>query len=353
MEIHYYDSYASKVEIYRKFASLHSFIHLVDSIQIIDNSAWATVLTADIRAFSDEKIIELSMEFFEKVPETLEIIKFMKETFPFIKKLRSEKHKPRQSILLIENFNIGIKHFKSGFEKDKKGFSDNFMLTELLPFIDQKIWQINALDFMINLKKEDIFIQPISKSIIEGNAILGLDTMIEEFFSFINYDSPENTGFDFIKIPLWHIPVTENLNNAQINHSRNHLQPALATFKTHLKELSEEIFPLSFSPEHIPAIKQLIHNKLKAHISPIQQSIDENLYFCQAKKQFSEIFGTTLYLGIASADTIISYFEKTETILPYVASEIKHLVSKQFDVSSSMVFSYFEMNIPDISSEND
>ncbi|MEI8203746.1 MAG: hypothetical protein WCH34_12070 [Bacteroidota bacterium] len=344
MIIHHYDSYASKVEIYRKYICLHAYLLMVDNIQISDNSSWATLLTADIKTFSDEMILELSERYYEKVPQELEVILFIKETIPLIKKISRVKHKDRKSILLIEQYKTGIKLFKGSLVKGKEGYSNHFLITELLPFIDEKIWELNALDFMNNKKKEDVYIQPLSKSIIEREALMGLDFMIEQLYNFANFDTPANDCIDFIKIPLWRFPFTEKLNNAQINHSRNQLQPVVSQFKTHLKELSDAIFPLSFSTENLSEIKQLCHNKLIRHIAPVQQTIDESLYLIQAKKQFSENDGSTLCLGIASVETIINYFEKTETILPYVAEEIKQQVSRHFSLSSSMLFSYFEIN---------
>ena len=247
-------------------------------------------------------------------------------------------------MVTLEYFRTGEKLYRSAMAGEFDEFLIYHGVKELQPFLSDKSWQVPPIDFRNDPNKEDVYIQPISKTIIGRSAIPGFDSVIEEFFSHTSIHSSDNTAADFIQIPLWHFPITEKLNYAQIKHTRDHLQPTLLQFKNDLKELSQAIFPLPFSIENFALIKQLTNDKLLIYKEAIQQSIDESLYINKAKNQFSKDSGTTFCLGIASAETLLDYFEKTKTILPYVAAEIKQQVSRHFNLSSSFLFSYFIIN---------
>ena len=83
--------------------------------------------------------------------------------------------------------------------------------------------------------------------------------------------------------------------------------------------------------------------KIIPHISPLQQTIDECIYISKARNQLPKKFNLRLCLGIASADTIISFYEKTEVLLPYVSNEIKDQAGKHIDMKSSHIFVYCEI----------
>jgi len=199
------------------------------------------------------------------------------------------------------------------------------------------------LSFSSEIKKEDVFIQPITESITQRESIVSVDSKIEEFFPFTTLDSTDKNDFDFIKIPIWDIPSTEHLPFDKLKYTREDLQTAVLPFKTHLKELSETLFPISFIPENIQQIKQLCQEILNEHIAPVQQSIYDSLYIQQLLSQSPGIPKLKLCLGIASAETLIDYYDKTTVVLPYVITQIKEQASRHIDLKSSYVFTYFEI----------
>jgi len=135
----------------------------------------------------------------------------------------------------------------------------------------------------------------------------------------------------------------ESLSYTQLKYTREDFKPALLPFKLNLKELSDEIFSIPFLPENRSQLKQLSRDNLMHLTEPIQQAINASLYISQIKNSSAENTGLRFCMGIASAETLIGYFEKTKTVLPYVAEEIRQQTARHIDLKSSYLFAYFEI----------
>ncbi len=347
MEISIFDSDASIVTFENKFVSVGSYILIADSLTMSVNSAWANTFALDIDLLSEEKVIAIWKDLQQNNKESLEAIIIFEQIFLEIKKTKNQKRKDRLTMDRHAYIRTGIVHLR----KECKRIQNNFFLkndiTGLKPFINEKVWQFPFFDFLSDLKKEDVFILPIKDVFTKQESFLGIDSIIETLFPYTTFDSNEKGNFDFIKIPLWDIPFAKGMSFERLKYTRADLQPVVLPFKANLNKLSEALFPICFIPENIQQIKQLCNEKLSDHIAPVQQSIYESLYIQQLLNQNPQIPKLKLCMGIASAETLINYYEKTKLVLPYVVTEIKQQSGRFIDLKASYVFTYLEV-LPDV-----
>jgi hypothetical protein len=343
MKINYFDSEASILEFENKFISLRPFLLVSDTISFGGNSPWVKLFNVDVDTFSDQMTIDITKLIYAKSETIMADIAKYEEIYPIIKKTKNKKHLDRGDLNMIGYIKKGIKILKDDLKTAHNEFLEIYNIAELKRFNNDNIWQLLPIDCINHPTKEDVFIHPISETIIGRDSILGMDGIIDELFTFTLLVSADEKTCDFIKIPLWDFPKLDELNYAQLKYTRDDLQSALSPFRSQLKELSDSIFSLPFTIENQTQIKHLYKRKLNSLIKPIQNSIDESLYMSQMKNKFGENTELKFCLGIASAETLIDYYKKTETILPYVADEIKQRVARQIDLKASYVFTYFDL----------
>ncbi len=343
MKISIFDSQDFTEEKSRKFAAIGSYILIADSITMIDNSLWENLLTIDVDNLSEDEVIAICRLAYAHEDYTIEGLLLLENTLSDLRKEKNKKQRNPRFQYLLGYSKSGIKILKRGLRKNQVEFMEHNHIAELKPFIDEKIWFVQAKDFLSDSKKEDVFIKPITESITIRECIFGIDSKIKALFPFTTLDSTDVKDFDFIKIPLWDIPFTDGFSFEKLKYTREDLQAALLPFKANLNKLSEALFSICFIPENIQQIKQLCNEKLSDHIAPVQQSIYESLYIQQLLNQNPQIPKLKLCMGIASAETILNYFEKTKLVLPYVISEIKQQAVRFVDLKASYVFTYMEI----------
>ncbi|MEI8201588.1 MAG: hypothetical protein WCH34_01155 [Bacteroidota bacterium] len=332
------------MNLFQEAVSIHPNLLIADSLIYDTITATFFFSYIDIPTYGIEFIIKCFSSYFKEKEEFIQMAKDLKRLLPSYRKAKLKKNKTITDLNIIRLYKSMLETVKGMILKRTRRILMNYNLYVLLPFIDDKVLEINRNIWLEDENSEPAIIGEIATCLTEHQDILAFDQIIETLFPFSTLQSPKNETDGFIKIPLWNFPPIIGLTYEQIKQTRENLAPAFAPFKEDLKDISDQLFKLSYSSENFYTILQLVKNKLMPHLSPLQQSIDESLYLGKIRKQLSEKLNLQFCLGIASAETIINFYEKTEVVLPYISSEIKDQTRRHIDLQSSHIFLYYEIN---------
>lgn len=310
------------------------------------------IFLKDFNNWSSEKLIDNFKKIFKNADGAIKFYADIDELVRLYKITNHLKHKDKNAFATISCYKTMLNKLKSEFLLYRDDLLEYNHIKDLMPFIDDGIWVLEDVDYKLQQNKEHELIKPITDTIVGREYIFSFESDIEELFEFDLLDSNEDSTCDFIKIQMWHLPPLLDMPNIQFKYSRDDLQKALTPFNAQLNKLSEKIFNIPFTTDNARSIKELCKVDLKGHITTVQQCIDESLYLSSLKNQFSLDMGFTFCLGIASAETLINYYERSKSIEPYMASEIKQQVGRHGDLNASYFFSYYTANLPSPTNDN-
>ncbi len=352
MILNSFDSPYSKFYYDYNEDAIYYYLLIADAIHISIDASWADVVLTDMDTWNEEKIFA-TFKSVNKDSDDIQVAEeYYKELTLLVKKVRALKQKNKVGLEIIAR----NKKFINECKRNLKDFRDDIFeynhVAKLMPYIKNGTWQLFKIDYEQNANEEDGLIHHIVNAFCDRKNTLTLDVRWVEMLSSTTFHSPGNQDYNFIKIPLWDFPPFGDISYGQIKYTRDNLQPGLLQFKLQLSELKDQLSTITFSAENFLPIKQLFNELLFCHIEPVQKLINESLYLSQMRNQFKKSTGYKFFLGIASAETLVNLYEKTETTLPYVASEIKYRIAKQLDLKSACVFIYLENLSPDKKHEN-
>ena len=339
MDIIFINRVTSKINFVMEGTYIYSNLLLSDNALYVSFSAVNLLCYIRVPKFSDEDVIKSFAKMFNE-EEDIKDLEDIIRIYPSYKEYQKVKHKDKTTIMLIGHFKTIINSLRSRIQDDYMMLLKSYNLFEALPFIEDKILYVSAIEAKEVDLMEDPYIKLIVGTIIERECVLFLDGSIEDYFNFSTIDASENETVDFKKIPLCELPSFIGITYKEVKYTRDQLQEVLKPFKTHLKDLSDELFKLPFTNESQPQIKQLYNEKLSQFITPIQPAIDESIYLSKQKNIFPDKNAINYCLGITSVETLIDFYEKAEIVEPYVASEIKQQVSRHMDLKATIVFTY-------------
>ena len=260
-----------------------------------------------------------------------------------LKEIVPKMHNAKKITMLKHSISCLKKEFKQHLRDNINETYEFNKIQECVPFNKEGIFIMKSFDYSQKDNKEHVLISEITKVLINRLEIMAFHESVEQMYSHVDYNEMETDMIDFIKIPLWDMPFLDELTYKQLKYTRNDLQPAMAPFKIQLQEFWDEIVTIQFVDENMEQLKHLCQSKLQPFVQPIQQAINESLYISQIRNKSENNNKLTMCLGITSADKLIQYYEKVETILPYVASEIKQQVSRYMDLKAAQMFVYFKI----------
>lgn len=344
MEIRFYNKDTTKVSPNIEGHCIYPCVLIADKVMFNSISACIMIIYVDLDKLTISKFIEVFRENAEENDETSDEIATLVEMDRTIKKLNQLKHKDKKAISTLHLCKSAIQALKLEFKDFLEENLIGLNMFSLIGFVEKGIIELKPMGFFADELKEDTYIQEISNTLTEQKDILLLDDSIEKLFSFSLFNSAESGACDFIKIPLWDFPPFSGLSFEQMNYTREQLKPAMASLVDKIKILSQQIFPLSWGEENLNKIKQLCTEIIEPQIATVQQAIDESLYLIKQRNSFSAQTKIKCCLAIASAETLVNYYEKNEIVLPYVASELKDQIGKHIDLKASIPFFYFEIS---------
>ena len=344
MNINIFDGMESLIRYDSKFVQIRSYIFIAESITFTARDFDSNVHNLDIDTISDEMTYEMGKLANYDDEEFHAAIEDFKSLMPLVKKTKNQKHKDKKMLWVLGTYREHLFDIKRNIKEVFRDGMEHYSVTNLLPFVKDKIWNIPLLSLFPDPKKEDDYIQPICETILHRKQIMGFDEILmkEYVATTLNYEDDDEG--DFIKIPLWDVPVAEELTYDKIRYTRNDLQTTLKPFKAHLSELSDELAKIPFVLEHIPKIKNLCREKILDHIVPVQQAIDNSIYLSHQRNQSQEDTRSKLFLGVASNAMLVDYLEIFKIIAPYVATEVRERLYKQIDLMATRMFFFQDVH---------
>jgi hypothetical protein len=319
---------------------------LSDKLELYSMSAIELIMFLDFDKLTYGHILNWSPMYFHKYPESKEFIDNMKEWFPKFRKFSNLKNKTAKNRQFVGEYKSQMEVLKKRFKEIIEYRLEVLNLKELtaIDINDSEIWELHFLDISSDTGKEALMITSIVKSLLERKSIISLDQMIENVFGYNEFTESEKKPFDFIKIPLWDMPLLDSMTLLQLIYSRDNLKPSLISFSEQLTALTDKLAELPFSAETHQEIKQLCAEKLSDTKKSVQKVIDESIYFNYLKNQLPAGNCMKFCLGVSSVENLINYYEKINCIEPYMASEIKQQISRHIPLNTSYVFSYNEFH---------
>jgi len=343
MQICFHNKFESKIDFTHELLSFHPNILLADIAKFDSISGNDILGSISIDQFPDDGILQLAEVIYNKnlKPGGKP---FLYESYSKrLKELSKEKRKSKEHLVLLGKYKKLVKEAKDLVKVVDSDIHRRRNLLELLPFAQEHILKAKMVNFIEEDELENLYIKGIIEDINDRESIFCLDYGIEKMFSYNSVDSTEEQMYDFIKIPMWNFPSFTEITYDKMKYTRDELVPILSSFKLQLLELIGKLNEITFSKENISLISQLCVENINHHISPVQAKIDESLFLIQQKNKYPNLQHVKFCLGIASTHLLIDYYEKSEVLIPYVASEIKQQLSRQIDLNRTCVFSYYEI----------
>ncbi len=344
MEIVFFNSYASIVQIGREVSNLSGHLLMADALYFDSIVSTAMIQYQDIDESSDELIVGMFETINENDAAALALAANIKRDYPRYKKGLNFKHKDKSELLNIGKMKRILKNVRAEVKEHFGELMQKHNLLSMLHFSENDVLFLQSNDLNNVENKENDLVTYIAINIINQDITFSLTDHIETNFLFQTLYSSGSEDYDFLKINLWKFPFMVEISYEHLNYTRGQLLPVFQPFKEKLKELQTEFFTLEFIPENLPHFKQSIIEKINPLILPVQQAIDESIYLSKLKNNYPPNYGLTFCIGIGPAETIVDYYQKNQIIEPYEATEIKERISRHISLKSTYIFTYFEVH---------
>ncbi|MEI8204524.1 MAG: hypothetical protein WCH34_15995 [Bacteroidota bacterium] len=346
MKIAYYNRVKTKLFLDDEAITIYPNLFIADTLFLDSVAAHAMLNYLNVDNFSYELIIDGYEEVHKDDPKFAGNIANARRYLPTHRKYLQMKHKSKEVVRWLNQstnfFRIASNHVKIFHQN----YLEHYSCFTLLPFVEDDIIDVDPSDFNTLDSMDHVFLQRISDSIIGQSDTLSLDMKIEELFSYVPLMSNTHEFADIMTFPLVDFPKMSQLNYAQIKYTRDNFKPALAPFKNDFKSLANELINIPFTADNSIKIKQLCEDKLAHHKEILQKSLDESLYIVKLNHEFPLEAKQEFHIGVASINTVVDFYEKTEIVQPYMASEIKYQIARKLDLNSSYLFSYCKSTEP-------
>ncbi len=301
----------------------------------------------NIDTLRDLEVLALLKHHFRKTPEHVAMMDQAIQDEIDMQKLIRSKPKDKDSLVLIGRHRALKNKFRETLKKATTGRLEFMQLMELLPFEKEKCWSLHHSLGEYAADEENKYIYTVTNVILQHRVLMCYHSIVEELLPYLELGSVADTSFDFIKIPMWKFPWMPAIKFNQIKYTQQGLKKPMQEFTVHLDELTNQLFKIPFIADNHDEIMTLCREKIVANLEPVQKTIDESLYLIHYRNQTPPDVGIKFHLGIASAASLIDYYEKAEIIQPYVATEIKHRLSREINLQSTCIFSYFTIQKPE------
>ncbi len=346
MKTVYIDSVYSMIHLVKDCAYLRPNLIIFDVVRNVSESAFNIMMYKDCHEFDENDVFVISTYFFNTDEELLKLVDNLQEHQKQYHKCVKINKKNAAALKFIfaykQSFNALSKELKFKIEYT----ANKYFLVDLLPFVEEEIWEAGFFDGEELKNQESPFIGAIVNSIITPDEILSLDINVEDLFSFALMDSENVTAVDFLKVPFWRLPPMISATAAELKYTRNDLKPLLVDFQNQIGAVSEALKKIDYTKENIPEIKRICKEKLFNFDETVQKKIDDSLYVSKLRNTLPDKTGVTLCIGITSAATLVNYFEKNKIAEPYIANEIRDQLSKHIALGSTQIFAYYEFYPP-------
>lgn len=346
MKIADYNKLPSRINFYDEALCLYPFTLLSEKLLLVSSISVEILLYNNFNLLSDKLIIGECIYHFGEDERMKAIFEDVKVKQEHIDKIKRQKFKDRNALNLIGLQKGFVNRMRTSLKEHYERRLSTFKITELIGYGKEDCWIIKFPLLNIKENQEDVYIPALIETIIENEYIMGFDSIVEQLFTHIDIDASRSSPCDFIKIPLWDFPLLEGIKFNQMKYTRKDLNQALQEFSKHFDELSKQLFQILFTAENQAEIVSLCRQKIVANGKPVQQAIDKSLYISQTRNQTPPNTGMKFHLGITSAENLVDYYEKSEMIEAYVASEIKEQLRRHVNLKATCIFTYITIQKP-------
>lgn len=309
-------------------------------------------MTHDINSFDEKFIInaiaqiseaseEIRNQFIEKNTRLCDKVAFLKK----------KKSKSKPELIAIQKFNHLIAKFRNNLREINLNMLNLFNIADYYDLFDKDILWGNFLlnEYSEEITEEDCLIEYIHDAIINHDKYFFINPVyFSDYFSIADICTDlitenEEKSADFYSIPLVYIPENINLSIEHIKICRNQILPNFQTLWGLLNDFNKQL-PKIQSANDLKSIildfnKTISYEKKKA-----QELIDNNSYIQRMINSGDNTNKLNYKIALCTTNTLIDYYEKDNTLLPFVAQSLKELIAKTEDLNSYQMVFYLQFN---------
>ena len=346
MNIANFNKKPSRIDFFNDAACMYPNTILADTLLLASGVSIEIIVYVAFDKWDDEFIINQILYNYRKYEGYVASVEKIKTTLPDTLKLIRSRAKDKLALEIIGRHKSAMILLRKQLKICYTDSLTRYKLLELCKFAHDESW---TLAFPLGNEKanmENDYIPVLTQTIMGNECQLAFDSVVEQLFEYVDINIASDAPYEFVKIPLWDFPLLDGMKFNQVKYTQQDLKPSLQEFTKHFDELSAQLFTLPFTSENQAEIIALAKEKIGAQVSPVQQAIDNSLYISQTRNQTPPNTGMKFHLGITSAENLVNYYEKTEMIEAYVASEIKEQLRRYINLQATCFFTYITIQKP-------
>ncbi len=309
-------------------------------------------LVHNIDLFSEKFIISAIAKFSDGNEE--EKKQFIEETIQMHDKvtyLKKMKNKSKLELIAIQKFNYIIKDYRKKIKDLNLNLLNLYNLADYYDLFDEKILWGNFLlnEYSEKYTEEDNLIEYIHDAIINHDKYFFINPVLQSDcfrIAEINKDfliNNTDTKPDYYSIPLLYLPENINLSIEHIKICRNQILPKVQTLWSRIDDFNKQLQFMQSSKELENTLLNFC-NTISTEIENAQGIIDNNIFIQKLINSGNNSSKLCFRMAICTTNTLIDYYEKDKTLLPFVAQSLKELISKTEDLNSYQMVFYLQFN---------
>lgn len=310
-------------------------------------------LINNMKTHDEEFIFKMSIAYMYEKEEFQEIEEQLLRARNIIKIIKKNKVKSKKELVLIQQWNNVVEQHRQVVIENNMNMTEIFGIKQYIDLFDEKIlWGTFLLNnYTHEETEEDPLIKYLYDSLYTSDKkfFLNLMPFIDQFsIKEINHNTIteiKDSNTEFYTIPLFELPENINLNSVQMKSCRTQFLPKLQSIWKDIDTLNNSIKELSCNLDvenTLISFSETISGKLVM----AQQTINNNLFIRKSinSGNYNSLF--SFEMAVCTTATLIKYFEKEGTLLPFVACSLKELIEKTEDLNSYQLVFYIKLDEP-------
>ena len=307
-------------------------------------------LLEQIDLFSTSQIISCYYSFsIQNDPEaTLKEAEKNIQLHKNIDAVKRVKHKTKEQIVLLHKGQVMERMYKQYLNEYAAYALKSICVFNWLDLMDEEVVEFGGhLYYNEKSDKEDSLITEISKSIMDKEEFLLVDGIIGTYIKEAALEehkkeellSKETKIFSF---PLVDILYGKDISKENLAVLRKNTQSKLNGISAKMDDFKASLHYEEFGDS---AKEKMIafYESLKEERESFQSYIDEHMFIKQVLNSDKDCFRAQLRIGVSSIRTLITYFEKSKILLPFVANALEKQLEQKMDIDKCDAFMYIKL----------
>ena len=348
-QLHIIDRVKGNLSMDKSIALLWSAVLIAEKVQACTAPAWMIKSALCFHDMLDKNKFKLFMEWYSKLQDVdAEDITSTIEVYQRIRKLKSDKNKSKEKIILIHQGEAMMREGYKGYIETMKNYCAHHNLIELFPFTDTE--QKKPLNIYYRDEQDSNEAQKESRfniisDIISNNSYIPFfDSVIGEHFKSAELEkvSSADGKIDFISDFLFEFPSPLNLTSGQVSLVRSQMSKVQWKYFDALAKAKEELSEINFEKENF----NIISEKFNAHTAvlktELQKNIDETEVLGDLKKENSGEGLLKMSVGISSVDKILKMYRAQNMITEETQLYASEDLNGKIELNKSSIFLYLK-----------